>query len=145
MIRLEVLLAAHSQLLSLGLIEHLCKYFGENVQLSCSDKASPGSFTVDVAKSKLNAQLIEKISLVRRAALSLPFELAFNAQEAGKSTQIMQLPLREKNKTGSGDVMFIQGHSDRVVVIIAMSFEDPSDIVLGKVFIQVSFNHPFFV
>jgi actin related protein 2/3 complex subunit 2 len=73
---------------------------------------------------------IRQLSLLRRTCLALPLELAISAQEKGQTSEVMAVPLR------STDVMYIQGLSDRIIVVLATKFEDPSDIVLGKVFLQ---------
>ena len=72
------------------------------------------------------------MSLLRSKCLALPLELAMEAQEGGKTTSMMRVPLR-----GGSDVMYIQGSSDRVTVILSTKFDDPSDAILGKVFLQV--------
>ena len=144
-VRLEISLVAHEELVALGLEEHVTKFLGEKVQLSLDDQSSSSlSFIINVKRSDLDAELIGRLSLVRRAALSLPLLLAMEAQEAGKMTSMMRMPLRRAKggEGGSvGDVMYVQGHPDRVTVVLATSFEDPSDITLGKVFMQVCFLH----
>lgn len=57
-------------------------------------------------------------------------ELAIRAQEMEQSSQVMAVPLR------GADVMYIQGDVDRVTVVLATRFEEHSDAVLGKVFLQ---------
>jgi len=62
--------------------------------------------------------------------------LAIDAQAAGKSTSMMQIPLNDS------DIMFVQGLPDRVTAIISTKFDEPSDAVLGRVFLQVQSSKP---
>lgn len=66
--------------------------------------------------------------------MSLPLELAMEAQEKNQSTEVMALPLCGGSK---GDAMYVMGASDRVIVVLNTHFDDASDAVLGKVFLQV--------
>jgi hypothetical protein len=79
--------------------------------------------------------MIGKLSLLRSKCLALPLELAMGAQGREETTSMMRVPLR-----GGSDVMYIQGSSDRVTVILSTKFDDPSDAVLGRVFLQVTNN-----
>lgn len=70
------------------------------------------------------------LSMLRRNCLALPLELAMTSQDEGKTSEVMVLPLRNV------DTMYMQSFPDRVIVVLATKFEDPSDVVLGKVFLQ---------
>jgi hypothetical protein len=60
----------------------------------------------------------------------MPLKMAFAGKEIAKNGAFFRLPLYDQ------DEMFIQGQSDRVVVILGTKFSHPSDAVLGKVFLQ---------
>lgn len=60
--------------------------------------------------------------------------MAIRAQEAGKPSSVMPVSLR------SDEFMYIQGGVDRVTVVISTRFEEHSDAVLGKVFLQEFFD-----
>lgn len=53
------------------------------------------------------------------------------AQDTNKATAAMVVPIRDAD-----DCMYVQGHPDRVVVTVATGFDNPSDVTLGKVFLQ---------
>lgn len=74
---------------------------------------------------------INRMSQVRLTCLALPLELAIASQQAGKPTELMIISFGKKDK------LCVKGLVDRVVVVLAIHFTDPSDIVIGKVFLQV--------
>jgi len=136
---LLVSLVAHAELLALGLEEHLRCYLGPQVQLTLDETATgQPALLITAKRSDLDEHLVERFSLVRRESLSLPFLVAIKAQESGTKSALMRIPLR-RTRESSSDAMFIQGHADRVTVVLATSFEDPSDMTLGKVFMQARF------
>lgn len=75
-------------------------------------------------------EAIQKLSLIRRTCLALPIERAIADQQAGQTGELMRIPLR------ASDVLYVQGSADRVTVVLSSTFEDPSDAVLGKIFLQ---------
>lgn len=75
--------------------------------------------------------LIDTLSRLRNFCLELPLLIAINSQERGITSALMTVTLRDH------DTIFVQGSPDRVTVILMTRFDDPSDIVLGKVFLQV--------
>ncbi len=61
--------------------------------------------------------------------------MAIDAQAGGRATAqspVVAIPLRDRI-----DTLYVKGSEDRVTVILATAFEDPSDVVLGRVFLQV--------
>ncbi|KAJ3415582.1 hypothetical protein HDV05_004633 [Chytridiales sp. JEL 0842] len=72
----------------------------------------------------------KKLSLLKRNALAAPFETAFAAQTEGRTTPLMAVHYRE------GEVIYIQGHEDRVTVIFSTTFKEETDRIVGKVFLQ---------
>ncbi|PJF19244.1 hypothetical protein PSACC_00926 [Paramicrosporidium saccamoebae] len=131
-------LPGFKNLVKLGLEKHLME------RLSCGAKFTDAEngydFTLRIPKDNITSNLgitqfilddgVKQLSMLRRTCLALPLEMAIADQESGKTSNVMTIPLR------STDVMYIQGFPDRVTVVLATKFEDPSDIVLGKVFLQ---------
>lgn len=62
--------------------------------------------------------------------LTLPLKLAIEQQSRNETGPLMAIPLR------SSDAMYVQAQADRITVIFATKFDDPSDAILGKVFMQ---------
>lgn len=145
MIHLSIALPGFDNLLNLGLLEHLSNIYGSNVALS-TNKEADYELTVSFNKSILDGKhltmdlyclvdsMIKKLSLLRMNMMTLPLILAREQQERGETGPLMVLPLRSK------DCMYVQAQGDRITVIYATRFEDPSDEVLGKVFMQELFD-----
>lgn len=77
------------------------------------------------------------IALFKRNALAAPFEHGFQTQkelEASGGTQgeLMQIHYRDE------EAIYVQAAQDRVTVIFSTIFQDETDRIFGKVFLQVS-------
>lgn len=68
-------------------------------------------------------------ALIKRNALSAPFEKAFDAQIASQSLDYLVIPYGD-------ETIFIGAQSDRVTVIFQTFFKEDMDKVFGKVFLQ---------
>ncbi|MCJ1440519.1 MAG: ARP2/3 actin-organizing complex subunit Arc34 [Stictis urceolatum] len=92
-------------------------------------------------------ELVERISLLKRNAMAAPFEKAFDehtamSEEAAKHTlesapqglkeggEVMAIHYREQ------EAIYIKASHDRVTVIFSTRFQDETDRVFGKVFLQ---------
>jgi actin related protein 2/3 complex subunit 2 len=125
-------------LTKLGLEKHLTQHLSCGAKFTDAEKGY--DFTLRIPKDNINGNSsvtqfilddgVKQLSMLRRTCLALPLEMAIAEQESGRTSEIMVIPLR------STDLMYIQGCPDRVTVVLATKFEDPSDIVLGKVFLQ---------
>lgn len=76
------------------------------------------------------------IALFKRNALAAPFEFGFQTQkelEASGGTQgeLMQIHYRDE------EAIYVQAAPDRVTVIFSTIFQDETDRIFGKVFLQV--------
>lgn len=72
-----------------------------------------------------------EIALLKSRLYSAPFHHAFDALEAGKKIDTpIQISFRATEKA------FLKTVDDRVLVIFSINFQDPDDIVLGKVFLS---------
>ena len=74
--------------------------------------------------------LVRKAALLKRNALAAPFEQAFAAQQAGQQSNLMVVHYREQ------EAIYIQSQPDRVTVIFSTIFQEETDRVFGKVFLQ---------
>lgn len=90
-------------------------------------------FTIKVNRDNLPADkdaLIQKIAMLKRNALAAPFTRAFDAQAAGKDTELMQINYRDD------EAIYIRAFPDRVTVIFSTTFKDDTDVIFAKVFLQ---------
>lgn len=94
----------------------------------------PGyDFTIQFDTSKLpgnQEELIKEAALFKRHALAAPFVKAFDAQEKGNTTDLMQIHYRDN------EAIYVQAQKDRVTVIFSTTFKDETDLVFSKVFLQ---------
>jgi actin related protein 2/3 complex subunit 2 len=76
--------------------------------------------------------VIKKMSLLRRNLFCAPFEKAFAALADGspKSVGRVMLPYRKSEN------VWLIPHSDRIVVIFLVAFEDSTDQALARIFLQ---------
>lgn len=77
---------------------------------------------------------IHLISAIRHRILSIPFQTAFDCVAKGVDGSAMTIPLHGQ------EAMFILPYSDRVMVTYALAFDEDSDAVLAKVFLQEFFD-----
>lgn len=75
------------------------------------------------------------VALLKRNALSAPFERAFQQQKAletsGGQGELMEIHYRDE------EAIYIQASPDRVTVIFSTIFREETDRIFGKVFLQV--------
>lgn len=78
---------------------------------------------------------VMSVALLKRNALSAPFEHAFEEQKAletsGGQGELMEIHYRDE------EAIFIQASPDRVTVIFSTVFREETDRIFGKVFLQV--------
>lgn len=119
-----------SDLVGLGVAALLLDYYGADVyQTQPADSSSfDVVLTVDVAA--INEAMIKKVSMLKTIAMSAPFHAAFNAQLKGESTQLMTINYRQD------ETMFVKASADRVTVIFSTLFNEETDAIIGKIFLQ---------
>lgn len=76
------------------------------------------------------------LALLKRNALAAPFERAFSEQKSLEAQgqgqgELMQIHYRDE------EAMYIQASPDRVTVIFSTVFQEETDRIFGKVFLQV--------
>ncbi|KAF5335987.1 hypothetical protein D9611_006406 [Ephemerocybe angulata] len=77
---------------------------------------------------------VMSIALFKRHALAAPFERAFQTQKdleaSGGQGDLMQIHYRDE------EAMYVQAAQDRVTVIFSTIFQEETDRIFGKVFLQ---------
>lgn len=98
--------------------------------------------TISAKSSEDQAEIIEKLSLLKRNVLAAPFEKAFdeyeelNAKfqetniEPDNTSSIIEINYRDEES------IYIKPSFDRVTVIFSTIFKDETDKIFGKVFLQ---------
>lgn len=129
-ISLSMAIPGAKELFALGLEGYLS---GKLPGIQMGPAESGFHLSLRLGRSTLAADepLIAKVAMLRKLCLGLPLELAMDAQKSGKETAVMAIPLRDT------DVMYVKGTPDRTILVLSTKFDDPSDAVLGKVFMQV--------
>lgn len=78
---------------------------------------------------------VMSVALLKRNALSAPFERAFQEQKkletSGGQGELMQIHYRDE------EAIYVQASPDRVTVIFSTIFREETDRIFGKVFLQV--------
>lgn len=78
---------------------------------------------------------VTSISLFKRHAYAAPFERAFQTQKeleaSGAQGELMQVHYRDE------EAIYVQAAPDRVTVIFSTIFQEETDRIFGKVFLQV--------
>jgi actin related protein 2/3 complex subunit 2 len=83
---------------------------------------------------------VTSIALFKRHALAAPFELGFKTQKeleasGGGQGELMQIHYRDE------EAIYVQAAPDRVTVIFSTIFQEETDRIFGKVFLQVRCRH----
>jgi len=126
---LSMSMKCFSQAKTFGAMEVLKREYG-NLLKPDPETGYDVTLTWDPSVVIATSELISNLSILKKNALSAPFEVAFDAHKDGNVTPIMKLSYRDDES------MYIQGLPDRVTVIFSTVFKDESDSILGKVFLQ---------
>lgn len=110
--------------------------------LSSAKKEAGYDFTITVDLSQITAQSIVQASLFKILVMSYPFYLAFGQSNA--LSQLNEIDQVEKSKEARAMVIkyrddeniYIKPSFDRITVIFETIFQDETDKVFGKVFLQ---------
>ncbi len=119
-------MSCYSELEKYGVNEELKAIYGDLIV--APEQGYQVSLKVEV--EKLDADMIKKISLLRRNAFAAPYRKAFEAQKQGLETPLMIVHYRD------AEAFFIQAQPDRVTVIFSTEFKEEQDRIIGKVFLQ---------
>lgn len=86
---------------------------------------------IDLAQKPGDVNAFAKdIALMKRHALSAPFQKVFTDIEAKKPGQLIEVAYRDD------EAFFLKPETDRCIVVFAIQFKDPDDAVFAKVFLQ---------
>jgi len=117
-------------LLKNGADQDLKSVYG-NFVLPTPEQGYDLSLRVDLDSAPDKDKLPEKLSLLKRHLLAAPFRKTFSAVEKGQGgTSIIEIQYRED------EAIYIKPEGGQVTIIFFITFKDPSDQVLAKVFLQ---------
>lgn len=142
---LSMSVACWSELEAYGAFQVLQQHYGSDVQKGIE----PGydvSISIDLntipQDSEQRNQYINNLSLLKRNAMSAPFLQAFQTQKQLEGTDIPtdgspipQGPLLELHYRNQ-EAIYIQAGIDRVTVIFSTVFQEETDKIFGRVFLQ---------
>ncbi|CAH3171933.1 unnamed protein product, partial [Porites lobata] len=84
-------------------------------------------------------ELIQRFALFKRNCFASVFEKYFDYQQAGSGGETHAVINYRDDES-----MYVQAKDDRVTVIFSTVFKDDDDVIIGKVFMQVSLQlHTF--
>jgi len=119
-----------SQLTPHGVQDKLKEYYGAALQTP--ESGYDVTLKIDTAKAPANKEeFARNVARLKRNVLAAPYYKIFADIEAKKGAQqLISLNYRD------GEAVYIKPESDRVLVIFNVAFNDASDVVLSKVFLQ---------
>ncbi|KAF9531777.1 arp2/3 complex 34 kDa subunit [Crepidotus variabilis] len=120
-----------------GAVEILQREYGTLV-LSQPEPEYHVSLQIDLEQvpkdSESQEAFVLSLALLKRNAVAAPFERAFSAQKdleaSGGQGELTQVSYRDQEQ------IFIQAAQDRVTVIFSTVFQEETDRIFGKVFLQ---------
>ncbi|QLL31108.1 hypothetical protein HG536_0A09250 [Torulaspora globosa] len=121
------------------------KYVGQpGVQVS-REVESGYDYTLQVDLKQVQPEAVAQLSLLKTLILSYPFQLAFDefvelsnasAAAGGESGGSLESSTLHTIRYRDDENLFIKSASDRITVIFETIFQDETDKVFGKVFLQ---------
>ncbi|SCU92849.1 LAFA_0F13278g1_1 [Lachancea sp. 'fantastica'] len=128
-----------------GFLEHLESKYANFPGITPAEQAEQGyDYTVTVDLAQLNPDAMVQLSLLKIHVMSFAFQLAF--QEFSVLSQQTQDPSSFSGSNDAGilrhlqyrddENIYIKPSNDRVTVIFETFFQDETDKVFGKVFLQ---------
>ncbi|GAV53839.1 hypothetical protein ZYGR_0AK03410 [Zygosaccharomyces rouxii] len=128
---------------SIGLSDYLQSKYQSCSGVAISPQPEMGfDLTLQVTLSQLNVESISQLSLLKTIVMSYPFQLAFDEFAQLSSTPVPiegTPPVSHTLHTveyRDEESIFIKPSSDRITVIFETSFQDETDKIFGKVFLQ---------
>jgi actin related protein 2/3 complex subunit 2 len=86
------------------------------------------------AEPEAREAFVKSIALFKRNAVAAPFELGFKTQkelaDTNKMGELMQIHYRDE------EAIYVQASHDRVTVIFSTIFQDETDRIFGRLFLQ---------
>lgn len=128
---------------SVSLIEYLQSKYSGVPGVDISSQAEMGyDLTLQVTLPQLNGDSVCQLSLLKTVVFSYPFQLAFEEFSQLSSTPVAvdgTPPVSNTLHTvqyRDEESLFIKPANDRITVIFETVFQDETDKILGKVFLQ---------
>ncbi|CAJ0639668.1 16284_t:CDS:2 [Entrophospora sp. SA101] len=139
-ITFSLYMQCYKELVKFGAYDMLKKEYGQYIS---SEIENNYDFTLEFDLQKLPADkeervaLVKKLSLIKRNLLAQPFERAFEQQtqfedqkQQNPDPVLMQIHYRDQ------EAIYIQARHDRVTVIFSTLFNEETDSICGKLFLQ---------
>jgi len=130
LLSISVSIKCFGELRKYGVDEILKKQYG-NIVVS-PEQGYDVTLQIDCANPPSDkAGFARNVSLLKRHILAAPFYKVFSDIEAKKGgTNLVEIPYRDD------EAFYLKPETDRCIVIFAIGFKDPDDIVLARVFLQ---------
>lgn len=128
-IRVSMSMKCWGQLRQFGVDQIMQQQYGSLV--SQPEQGYDVTLQIDLAHPPgEKAKIARSVSLIKRHALGAPFYKIFSDIEGKKGGGLAEINYRDD------EAIYIKPESDRCIVIFAIQFKDPDDVVLAKVFLQ---------
>lgn len=121
-----------SELLKQGASVDLKRFYGPFLQAKPEENYD---VTLQIDLNNIpgdKSKLAETVSLLKRHVLASPFKKTFQAVEAGNANPNDTIVINYREN----EAFYIKPDQERVFVIFSISFKDPGDQILAKVFLQ---------
>jgi len=116
-----------TDLLKNGADELLESVYGDTLQASPEPSYE---LTLQLNLDSPPADIVPRLTLLKRHLFAGPFKRIFEAVEAGKQANPIHIQYREEES------VFIKPEGDRVIVVFSVHFRDADDQILARVFLQ---------
>ncbi|ODV81382.1 Arp complex subunit [Suhomyces tanzawaensis NRRL Y-17324] len=159
LILISIYLKCWDDLVKYGVVEYLNSKYGlfEGLTILLGDQIEPSynySLVLDLGQvesqaEELKLDLVEQLSFLKRNAMASAFEQAFArydelaAHYATSNTYSEEIQAELQNEEvlvikyrGSDESIYIKPSFDRVTVVFSTVFQDETDKIFGKVFLQ---------
>lgn len=120
-----------------GLAEYLDAKYKTQPGVSVASSVEGGyDYTLQVDLNVLQPESVVQLSLLKNFVLSYPFQLAFDEFVQLSSTPDAQSQTLYTVQYRDDENLFIKPANDRITAIFETAFQDETDKVFGKVFLQ---------
>jgi len=129
LLNISMSVKCYGELRKYGADDIMKQHYGEI--LKSAEQGYDVCVQIDLNKPPSDKEAFAKdIALMKRHALGAPFYKVFSDIEQKKPGNLVEIRYRED------EAFYLKPESDRVIVIFEISFKDPDDVVLAKVFLQ---------
>jgi len=129
LLRVSMSMKCYSDLKKYGVDDVMTKLYGNMVM--DPEQGYDVTLQVDLATPPQDkAKLARNVALLKRNAFAAPFYKTFTDIEGKKGGNLIEIRYRDE------EAVFLKPETDRCIVIFAVQFRDPDDVVFAKVFLQ---------